>query len=115
MPVYNQSRSRVIQLIFVAIFLVITVQLMHLQIFSSDLKIQAENNAIFRKVVYPDRGIVFDRKRRAILENTIMYDLMVTPNQSKGSDTATMCSILGIDTSDYRKRMQKGLKKQDER
>ena len=83
MPVYNQSRSRVIQLIFVAIFLIITAQLLHLQIFSSEYKIQAENNAIYRKVVYPDRGIVYDRKSRAILENTIMYDLMVTPKDAR--------------------------------
>ena len=85
MPVYNQSRSRVIQLIFVAIFLIITAQLLHLQIFSSEYKIQAENNAIYRKVVYPDRGIVYDRKSRAILENTIMYDLMVTPKDARVS------------------------------
>jgi penicillin-binding protein 2 len=105
MPVYNQSRSRVIQLIFIAIFLVIIGQLLHLQLFSSDLKIQAENNAIFRKVVYPDRGIIYDRKKRAVLENTIMYDLVVTPNQIKGSDTAALCKILSIDTAEFRKRI----------
>ena len=105
MPVYNQSRSRVIQLIFVAIFLIITAQLLHLQIFSSEYKIQAENNAIYRKVVYPDRGIVYDRKSRAILENTIMYDLMVTPKDARGADTTILCAILGIDTAEFRKRM----------
>ncbi|CAN5835511.1 penicillin-binding protein 2 [soil metagenome] len=105
MPVYNQSRSRVIQLIFVILFIVIIAQLLHLQIFSSDLKIQAENNAIFKKVVYPDRGIIYDRKKRAVLENTIMYDLMVTPNQVKGIDTASICKILSIDTAEFRKRM----------
>src|SRR6478735_1061091 len=105
MPVYNQSRSRVIQLIFIAVFIVIIGQLLHLQLFSSEYKIQAENNAIFRKVVYPDRGIIYDRKKRAILENTVMYDLIVTPSESKGTDTATMCDILGIDTAEFRKRM----------
>jgi len=105
MPVYNQSRSRIIQLIFVAIFLVIIAQLVHLQLFSTDLKIQAENNAIFRKVVYPDRGIIYDRKKRAVLENTIMYDLVVTPSQVKGTDTATLCKILSIDTAEFRKRI----------
>lgn len=105
MPVYNQNRSRVIQLIFIAVFLVITGQLLHLQLFSSDYKIQAENNAIYRKVVYPDRGIIYDRKKRAVLENTIMYDLMVTPNETRGTDTATLCSIMGIDTAEYRKRI----------
>ena len=105
MPVYNQSRSRVIQLIFIAIFFVIIGQLIHLQLFSSEYKIQAENNAIYRKVVYPDRGIIYDRKKRAILENTVMYDLIVTPNEIKGTDTATLCDILGIDTIEFRKRL----------
>src|SRR5690349_1519669 len=105
MPVYNQSRSRIIQLIFAAVFLVIIAQLLHLQIFSSDLKVQAESNAVFRKVVYPDRGIIYDRHKKAILENTIMYDLMVTPNQVRGADTATLCNILGIDTAEFRKRL----------
>jgi penicillin-binding protein 2 len=105
MPVYNQSRSRIIQLIFITVFIIIIGQLLHLQLFSSEYKIQAENNAIYRKVVYPDRGIVYDRKKRAILENTVMYDLTVTPNDTKGTDTATMCDILGIDTAEYRKRM----------
>src|SRR6478736_7978054 len=105
MPVYNQSRSRVIQLIFIAVFIVIIGQLIHLQVFSPEYKIQAENNAIFRKVIYPDRGIIYDRKKRAVLENTIMYDLVVTPNQVKGTDTAALCKILSIDTAEFRKRM----------
>lgn len=105
MPVYNQSRSRVIQLIFIAVFFVIIGQLLHLQLFSSEYKIQAENNAIYRKVVYPDRGIIYDRKKRAILENTVMYDLIVTPNEIKGTDTATLCDILGIDSAEFRKRL----------
>ncbi|HXL58871.1 MAG TPA: penicillin-binding transpeptidase domain-containing protein, partial [Chitinophagaceae bacterium] len=105
MPVYNQSRSRVIQLVFIAVFIVIIGQLLHLQLFSSEYKIQAESNAIYRKVVYPDRGIIYDRKKRAILENTVMYDLIVTPYEIKGIDTNTLCTILGIDTAEFRKRM----------
>lgn len=105
MRVYNQSRSRIIQIIFVAVFLVIISQLLHLQLFSSEYRLQAENNAIYRKVVYPDRGIIYDHKRRAILENTIMYDLVVTPSEIKGTDTTTLCDILGIDTAEFRKRI----------
>ena len=105
MRVYNQSRSRIIQIIFVAVLLVITIQLLHLQLFSSEYRLQAENNAIYRKVVYPDRGIIYDHKRRAILENTVMYDLVVTPSEIKGTDTATLCDILGIDTAEFKKRI----------
>lgn len=105
MPVYNQSRSRIIQIIFILIFLVIVGQLLNLQIFSTEYKLQAENNAIYRKVVYPDRGIIYDRHGKAILENTIMYDLMVTPSEIKGVDTNALCNILSIDTAEFRKRI----------
>ncbi len=105
MPIYNQSRSRIIQVIFALVFLLIIFQLLHLQIFSSEYKLQAENNAIYRKVIYPDRGIIYDRHGKAILENTIMYDLMVTPSEARGIDTATLCNILGIDTAEYKKRI----------
>lgn len=105
MSVNNQARSRVVQLIFVAVFLIIISQLLHLQIFSSKYRLEAENNARYRKVIYPDRGIVFDRKKRAVLENTIMYDLIVTPSEIRGTDTAILCSILGMDTAEFKKRI----------
>lgn len=102
----NQGRSKIVQLIFAVLFLVIIAQLLHLQVFSSDYRMQAENNAIYRKVVYPDRGIIFDRKGKAILKNVTMYDLMVTPyDAKKGMDTITLCKILNIDTAEYHKRM----------
>lgn len=106
MSVFNQSRSRVIQIIFAAVFLVITIQLINLQLFSSKYKLAAENNAIYRKIIYPDRGIIFDRKKRALLENTISYDLMVTPSEARGIDTTALCTLLEIDTAEYKKRIR---------
>lgn len=105
MPVFNQSRKNVIMLVFIGMFVVILLQLMNLQLFSTKYRVQADDQGTFRKVIYPDRGIVFDRKGRAILQNTVIYDLMVTPGKIKGSDTATLCSILGIDTAEFRRRI----------
>jgi penicillin-binding protein 2 len=65
----------------------------------------ADEQGKFRKVIYPDRGILFDRKGRPILQNTIIYDLMVTPGKVKGLDTAALCRILNIDTAEFRKRI----------
>ena len=65
----------------------------------------ADEQGKFRKVIYPDRGILFDRKGRAILQNTIIYDLMVTPAKLKGVDTFALCRILNIDTAEFRKRI----------
>ncbi len=105
MRVYNEARGRIIQIIFLVVFIVIIGQLLHLQLFSSEYQTQADLNAIYRKVVYPDRGIIYDRKHRAVLENTVMYDLMITPSEIKGTDTAAMCAILGIDTAEFHKRV----------
>jgi penicillin-binding protein 2 len=105
MSVYNQSRSRIIQIIFVLVFVIITGQLINIQVFSSKYKIMAESNAIYRKVIYPDRGIIFDKKKRAILENITMFDLVVTPSEAKGVDIFTLCHLLKIDTTEYKKRI----------
>lgn len=105
MALFNQSRGNIIRLIFLGLFLIILVQLLNLQVFSGKYIEAAFNNAVFPKVKYPDRGIIFDRKNRAILNNTIMYDLVVTPSESKLTDTFSLCDILGIDTAEYKKRM----------
>ncbi|WP_430900974.1 MULTISPECIES: penicillin-binding protein 2 [unclassified Paraflavitalea] len=105
MALFNQSRSFVIRLIFGVVFLVIILQLMNLQIFSGRYRQLAMNNAVFPKVKYPDRGIIFDRKGKPLLNNTIMYDLVVTPNEAKKIDTMGLCDLLGIDTAEYRKRI----------
>ena len=92
-------------LVFAGMFLVIILQLANLQIFSSKYKIMAEDQGKFRKVIYPDRGIVYDRHRRAILQNMTIYDLMILPNKLKGVDTAALCKILNIDTTQFLKRV----------
>src|SRR5580658_8124339 len=105
MSVFNQSRSNIIRLIFAGMFLIIAAQLFHLQIISKKYKLQAQENALFRKSVYPTRGIIYDRNGKAILNNTIFYDLMVTPSQVKNIDTAYFCQLLGIDTAEFRRRI----------
>jgi penicillin-binding protein 2 len=105
MSVFNQNRKNIIMLIVGAVFFVIIIQLVNLQLFSEQYKILAEGQGKFRKVIYPDRGIVFDRKKRAILQNTTIYDLMVVPNKLKGIDTAALCRILQIDTAQFARKI----------
>lgn len=105
MSVFNQSRSNIIRAIFIGMFLIVVIQLFNLQVLSGDYRQLAMNNAVFKKVVYPNRGIIYDRKGRAILNNTIMYDLVVTPYEVKNIDTAKLCALLEIDIPEFRKRM----------
>ncbi|HYC41002.1 MAG TPA: penicillin-binding protein 2 [Chitinophagaceae bacterium] len=105
MPVFNQSRSRIIKLIFLVAFLVIALQLFYLQVVSGKYQRLADENAILKKVVYPPRGLVFDQKKRAIVQNTLTYDLMVTPSQVRNIDTAFFCRLMEIDAAEFHKRI----------
>lgn len=105
MPVFNQSRSRIIRLIFSVAFFVILAQLFNLQVVSDKYRKLAMDNAVYPKIVYPERGIIFDRKGKAILNNAIMYDMMVTPAEIKGIDTLDFCRMMNIDTAEFNRRI----------
>src|SRR5215213_3563213 len=105
MSVFNQSRSYIIRLIFVVVFTIIIAQLAHLQLFSDKYQKLAQENAVFPKVIYPPRGIVYDRNNKPIVNNTLTYDLMVTPAEVKNVDTAYMCQLLEIDTAQFKQRI----------
>ena len=92
-------------LVFIGMMLVIIAQLANLQLFSDEYKIMADDQGKFRKVIYPDRGLVFDRNKKPILQNAIIYDLMITPNKIKGIDTALLCKILQIDSTQFMKKL----------
>jgi len=105
MSVFNQSRQTVVRLIILAVFVVLIARLFVLQLLSPQFKLQAMDNAVDRKIIYPDRGLIFDRNGKSILENTVTHDLMIVPTQLKGIDTLGLCNILDIDTTEFRKRL----------
>lgn len=105
MSVFNQSRNYIIRIIFFSIYIIILLQLMNLQLFSNKYTKLAMNNAIFPKIIYPERGIIYDRKGKAILNNTIMFDLMVTPTEVKNFDTLAFCELMKIDTAAFKERI----------
>jgi penicillin-binding protein 2 len=105
MPVFNQSRSTVIRIIFLTAFAILLVRLFFLQVFNADYSEQARNFAITKKIVYPNRGILFDRKGKAMVNNIPVYDLQVTPAGIKGMDTISFCRIFEMDTAEFKQRI----------
>ena len=92
---------------FLLMGLIIILRLFILQVVDKKYSIMANEQGRFRMVVYPNRGILFDRNGKAVLRNTVIYDLMVTPSKlySMHLDTADLCRILNIDTAEFRKRI----------
>ncbi|RYG54840.1 MAG: penicillin-binding protein 2 [Chitinophagaceae bacterium] len=114
MSLAANPRQFVIRFIFIGVGLVILTRLFFLQLFEDKYKIMADDIAIYRKVVYPPRGVIIDRKGKTMCYNEVVYDLMVTPTKVPDNlDTAHLCQTLGIDKPTfekflYRSRMKNG-------
>ena len=101
-------RQYIIRFIFIGIALVMLIRLFFLQLFEDKYKIMANDIAIYRKVVYPPRGVIYDRKGKPMLYNKVVYDLMVTPNSvKKDLDTNQLCAALAIDKKTFEKLLYK--------
>jgi len=105
MPAFNQSRQNFIRILFLVSFIVLILRLLFLQLGPNKYDLLALDNAVSKKIIYPDRGIIFDRKGKSILENTLTYDLMINPTQLKGMDTLGMCKILNISVDAFKERV----------
>lgn len=102
------TRSLVLKILFVLLGLTMLTRLFFLQVADDKYKIMANDITIFRKVVYPPRGVIYDTKGKVICRNESIYDLMMTAEQvPKDADTATLCQILGIAPEAYRKMYEK--------
>src|ERR1700744_1453712 len=110
MSIAANPRQYIISFIFIGVASVILLRLFFLQNFESKYKILANDIAIYKKVVYPPRGAILDRKGKVMLSNTAIYDLMVTPrNIPKVFDTALFCATLDIDKAAFEKIMERVL------
>jgi len=108
-------RSILVRALFVVMALVIIVRLFTLQIMDDKYKILADDQAIYKKIVYPARGEMLDRKGRNLLINDIAYDLQVTPNKLKDLDTALFCRVMNMTEDDFIKSIAKIIKKNGDR
>jgi penicillin-binding protein 2 len=78
----------------------------YIQIFTDQYYERAKRISVEKVEEYPMRGNIYDRHGNALVQNEIAYDIMYTPYRSK-IDTLKFCNLLGIDTSEFRERVNK--------
>src|ERR1035437_7778330 len=89
-------RRYIVSAVFALVILIYIGRLFYLQIIDDSYKYSAENNSHRIVTQYPARGLILDRNGKLMVDNMVVYDLMVTPNQVKAFDTAEFCNILQI-------------------
>lgn len=85
---------------------IIICQLLNLQIFSTEYKINAENNAYKYVTRYPARGVIYDRNNKILVTNKTTYDILVTPYEVQPFDTAALCEIFSLDIETVKKKFK---------
>lgn len=90
----NKEKKLLIGLsVFAAILLV---KLFVIQIIDDKYKIDASNNSMVYDIVYPTRGVIYDRNNKIIVGNKVAYDILVTPKNVTPFDTAALAEALDV-------------------
>ncbi len=104
---YNlENRRLVIGGVALMIVVIYIIRLFTLQLLSDDYKKNADSNAFLKKIEYPSRGAIMDRKGKLLVYNQPSYDIMVVMNEECGRlDTLDFCDALGITKEFFIQRM----------
>jgi len=100
-------RKILLPAIIIAAALLITVRLYYLQILDDSYIEASDNNAVKIKYEYPERGYIYDRNGELLVANQPSYDIMVTPNEMKDTDTLEICSLLSITKEEFIRKVEK--------
>ena len=104
---YNlEKRKFVISGFIVAIVIIYIVRLVQLQVLDSTYKANADSNAFMEKVIYPSRGLIYDRNGKLVVYNTPEYDLVMIPKDVMPFDTIDFCNTLLISREEFDRRWQ---------
>lgn len=96
------NRKYIIGGIILLVGLIFTIRLFSLQVVNSTYKLSAESNTRRMEIVYPARGIIYDRNGEMIAHNLPSYDLKIAPYELEAFDSTELCEILQIDIQTLR-------------
>ena len=84
---------------------ILLVKLFSIQILDQQYKIDASNNSMVYDIIYPTRGVIYDRNGDILVGNKIAYDIQVTPREVHAFDTLALANALNVSVDFIRDRM----------
>ena len=80
-------------------------RLAYLQLSAGEYKTRADNNAFFNNIIFPSRGVIYDRNGKLLVYNQPAYDIMVVMREVTNLDTLDFCNTIGITQQQFDERM----------
>ncbi|MDE6722083.1 MAG: penicillin-binding protein 2 [Bacteroidaceae bacterium] len=76
-----------------------------LQLSDEEYKSRADNNAFLNSIIFPSRGVIYDRNGELLVYNQPAYDIMVIMREVNNLDTLEFCKTLNITKATFDERM----------
>lgn len=99
-----EKRKYIIGGFITLIVIIYIVRLFSLQVGDDKYKESAESNAFIKRVIYPARGLMYDRNGKLVVFNKPAYDVMIIPKDVKEFDTVALCTALDITKEDLEEK-----------
>lgn len=99
-----EKRKYVIGGFITLIVIIYVVRLFGLQVGDVKYKESADSNAFLRRVIYPSRGLIYDRNDRLVVFNKPAFDIMIIPKDVGDFDTLMLCNALDITKEQLKER-----------
>ncbi|MCB0514823.1 MAG: penicillin-binding protein 2 [Chitinophagales bacterium] len=106
---FYKRRQRTLILLVSIVMLVLLGRLFYIQVWDTSYQNLADNNAVRREIIYPTRGIIYDRNNALLVNNVPVYDINVIPAKTTAIDTAKFCNLLDIRVEDFREKLKKAI------
>ncbi len=102
------DKAIIIRSTFVVAAIILLWKTAQLQLFDETMRVKAGATAIEKKVLYPSRGLMYDRNGKLVVYNDAIYDLLVIYNNiNPNMDTVRFCNLLKIDRKYFIENLSK--------
>ena len=102
-----ESRKNVLLVIVLSMGFIFTIRLLFIQVIDDKWNTESIKISETRKIIEPDRGIIFDRNGKVMAVNQTNFELLLTPNKVKDFDTTQLSELLNIPYDSIKPRINK--------
>lgn len=106
------DRLRYLTFIFLFCFvgLAFILKLFSIQVSDQHYKTAAISNSMKEQIIYPYRGVIYDRHHKLIVQNDAIFDVKIVPAELEIKDTNMLLSLFEITREELRERIRKAKK-----
>jgi penicillin-binding protein 2 len=90
------NRKNTILGFIVVLFVIILGRIFYIQVLTDYYKQVSDQNILQYDYQYPARGLIFDRNNSLLVDNQLVYDVMMIPREVQNFDTVMLATLLNM-------------------